>query len=76
MNTWEVELNEDVAMEYLAESKGMTLKSLGSLWHQENKRSMLLRWKFNEFIEKTGNTITKTSKKHRKIGVQRVMKVD
>jgi hypothetical protein len=29
-----------------------------------------------EFIEKTGNTITKTSKKHRKIGVQRVMKVD
>jgi hypothetical protein len=37
---------------------------------------MLLRWRINEFIEKTGNTITKTSKKHRKIGVQRVMKVD
>jgi hypothetical protein len=27
-------------------------------------------------LKKTGNTITKTSKKHRKIGVQRVMKVD
>jgi hypothetical protein len=40
-------------------------------------REQKLRWrKFNEFIEKTGNTITKTSKKHRKIGVQRVMKVD
>jgi hypothetical protein len=26
--------------------------------------------KFNEFIEKTGNTITKTSKKHRKIDAE------
>jgi hypothetical protein len=35
------------------------------------QKKYALRWR-NEFIEKTGNTITKTSKKHRKIGVQRV----
>jgi hypothetical protein len=53
-------------MEYLAESKGMTLKkSLESLTPREKKYAPEME--IFEFIEKTGNTITKTSKKHRKI---------
>jgi hypothetical protein len=53
----EVELNEDVAMEYLAESKGMTLEEFReSLTPREQKKYAPEMEKFNEFIEKTGNT--------------------
>jgi hypothetical protein len=69
-----IELNENSAMEYLAESKGMTLEEFReSLTPREQKKYAPEMEKFNEFIEKTGNTITKTSKKHRRC---RVMKVD
>lgn len=52
-----VELNEDVAMEYLAESKGMTLDEFReSLTPKEQKKYAPEMEKFNEFIEKTGNT--------------------
>jgi hypothetical protein len=52
----ERELDEDLAMEYLAESKGMTVEELkDSLTPKEQKKYAPEMEKFNEFIEKTGN---------------------
>lgn len=52
----ERELNEDLAMEYLAESKGMTVDEFkDSLTPKEQKKYAPEMEKFNEFIEKTGN---------------------
>ncbi len=50
------ELDEDLAMEYLADSKGMTVEELkNSLTPKEQKKYAPEMEKFNEFIEKTGN---------------------
>lgn len=52
----ERELNEDLAMEYLAESKGITVDEFKeSLTPKEQKKYAPEMEKFNEFIEKTGN---------------------
>lgn len=52
-----VELNEDLALKYLAESKGMTVEELqDSLTPKQQKKYAPEMEKFNEFIEKTGNT--------------------
>lgn len=52
----EIELDENVAMEYLAESKGMTVDEFrDSLTPKEQKKYAPEMEKFNEFIEKTGN---------------------
>lgn len=52
-----VELNEDLAIKYLAESKGMTVEEFqDSLTPKEQKKYAPAMEKFNEFIEKTGNT--------------------
>ena len=52
----ERELNEDLALEFLAESKGMTVEEFkDSLTPKEQKRYAPEMEKFNEFIEKTGN---------------------
>ena len=52
----ERELNEDLAMEYLAESKGMTVDEFKeSLTPKQQKKYAPEMEKFNEFIEKTGN---------------------
>lgn len=52
-----VELNEDLAIKYLAESKGMTVEEFqDSLIPKEQKKYAPAMEKFNEFIEKTGNT--------------------
>lgn len=51
-----VELNEDLAIKYLAESKGMTVEEFqNSLTPKEQKKYAPEMEKFNEFIEKTGN---------------------
>lgn len=50
------ELDEDLAMEYLADSKGMTIEEFkNSLTPKEQKKYAPEMEKFNEFIEKTGN---------------------
>jgi hypothetical protein len=52
-----VELNEDLAIKFLAESKGMTVEEFqDSLTSKEQKKYAPAMEKFNEFIEKTGNT--------------------
>lgn len=52
-----VELDEDLAIKYLAESKGMTVEEFqDSLTPKEQKKYAPAMEKFNEFIEKTGNT--------------------
>jgi len=52
----ERELDENLAMEYLAESKGMTVDEFkDSLTPKEQKKYAPEMEKFNEFIEKTGN---------------------
>jgi len=52
-----VELDEDLAIKYLAESKGMTVEEFqDSLTPREQKKYAPAMEKFNEFIEKTGNT--------------------
>jgi hypothetical protein len=52
-----LELNEDYAMEFLAQSKGMTVDELkDSLTPREQKKYAPEMEKFSEFIEKTGNT--------------------
>ena len=52
----ERELDEDLAMEYLAESKGMTVEEFkDSFTPKEQKKYAPEMEKFNEFIEKTGN---------------------
>ena len=52
----ERELNEDLAMEYLAESKGISVEEFkDSLTPKEQKKYAPEMEKFNEFIEKTGN---------------------
>jgi len=51
-----VELDEDLAIQYLAESKGMTVEEFqNSLTPKEQKKYAPEMEKFNEFIEKTGN---------------------
>jgi hypothetical protein len=52
----QVELDEDVAIEYLAKSKGMSVDEFkDSLTPKEQKKYAPEMEKFNEFIEKTGN---------------------
>ena len=52
-----VELDEDLALKFLAESKGMTVEEFqDSLTPKEQKKYAPEMEKFNEFIEKTGNT--------------------
>lgn len=52
-----LELNEDLAIKYLAEQKGMSVEEFqDSLTPKEQKKYSPVVEKFNEFIEKTGNT--------------------
>jgi len=51
-----VELNEDLAIKYLAESKGMTVEEFqDSLTPKEQKKYAPVMEKFDDFIKKTGN---------------------
>lgn len=51
-----VELNEDLALRYLAESKGMTVEEFqNSLTPKEQKKYAPEIEKFQEFVDKTGN---------------------
>jgi hypothetical protein len=51
-----VELNEDLAIQYLAESKGMTVEEFqNSLTPKEQKKYAPEIEKFQEFVDKTGN---------------------
>jgi len=51
-----VELDEDLALQYLADSKGMTVEEFqNSLTPKKQKKYAPEMEKFNEFIEKTGN---------------------
>lgn len=52
-----LELDEDLATKYLAEKKGMSVEEFqNSLTQKEQKKYSPVVEKFNEFIEKTGNT--------------------
>ena len=52
----EIEIDEDIAMQVLANSKGMTVDEFKeSLTPKEQKKYAPEMEKFNEFIEKTGN---------------------
>jgi hypothetical protein len=57
-------------MEFLSAIKGMTVDELKDSLTQRT-RSLLLRWRFSEFIERLEIQIITTSKKLRKIGVQK-----